>query len=101
MDEQDRPRSGGRLARHPVALSARFDAERRQIVIQLSGGVELAFDPSRAEGLEHASDSELSSIQISPSGQGLHWPKLDADLFLPALLEGKLGSPRWLEARNA
>jgi hypothetical protein len=29
----------------------------------------------------------------------LHFPKLDADLYLPALLEGLLGSKRWMAAR--
>jgi hypothetical protein len=33
-------------------------------------------------------------VEFSPSGLGLHFPKLDADLYLPALLEGFLGSRR-------
>ncbi|NBQ54825.1 MAG: DUF2442 domain-containing protein, partial [Proteobacteria bacterium] len=27
---------------------------------------------------------------------GLHFPQLDADLYLPALLKGVLGSRRWM-----
>jgi hypothetical protein len=26
---------------------------------------------------------------------GLHWPKLDADLYIPALMQGVFGSRRW------
>ena len=31
-------------------------------------------------------------------GFGLHFPKLDADIYLPALLEGILGSRNWVAA---
>jgi hypothetical protein len=46
--------------------------------------------------LEHAKIDDLGEIEISPSGLGIHFPKLDADLYLPALLEGFLGSRRWM-----
>src|SRR5580658_2994541 len=32
-----------------------------------------------------------------PSGLGLHWPQLDADLYVPALIEGAFGSRRWMQ----
>jgi hypothetical protein len=32
-------------------------------------------------------------------GFGLHFPALDADLYIPALLEGFFGSKRWMAAR--
>ena len=48
-----------------------------------------------AEGLADAKPADLAIIEITPAGLGLHWPKLDADLYLPALLEGVFGSPRW------
>jgi len=35
---------------------------------------------------------------ISPSGLGVHFPRLDADIYLPSLLEGFLGSKRWIAA---
>ena len=38
-------------------------------------------------------------IEISPSGLGLHFPKLDADLYVPVLSEGILGSRHWTAAR--
>jgi hypothetical protein len=27
---------------------------------------------------------------------GLHWPRIDADVYVPALLEGFFGSKRWM-----
>jgi hypothetical protein len=51
------------------------------------------------QGLEDASPAQLSQIEITPSGFGLHFPKLDADLYVPSLLEGTLGSRKWMAAR--
>ncbi len=56
-------------------------------------------DPQQAEGLQGANASQLSAIEITPSGLGLHFPKLDADLYVPALLEGVLGSKKWMASR--
>ncbi len=48
------------------------------------------------QGLAGGEPSELSKIEISPTGLGLRWPRLDADLHLSALLEGLFGTPRWM-----
>lgn len=50
------------------------------------------------QGLEHSKPDDLAEIEISPSGLGIHFPRLDADLYLPALLEGFLGSRQWMAA---
>ena len=51
------------------------------------------------EGLEDAKPLQLSSIEISPSGFGLNFPELDADLYVPGILEGLLGSKKWMASR--
>lgn len=81
------------------ALSARFDRDQGRIVVELSTGLIVAFRPEDAEGLERARPSDLKAIEISPSGFGLHFPRLDADLYIPALLDGFFGSRRWMAAR--
>jgi len=67
--------------------------------VRLSSGLDIAFATRDAQGLESAKPDQLDAIEISPSGLGLHFPKLDADLYLPALLEGFLGSRSWMAAR--
>ncbi len=52
-----------------------------------------------AEGLAGASPDDLAKIEISPTGLGLHWPRLDADLYVPALLQGVFGSRSWMAAQ--
>lgn len=78
------------------AVSARYDRRRSRVVVALNTGAELAFPPRLAEGLAGASDENLAEIEVSPAGLGLHWPKLDADLYVPALLQGVFGSKKWM-----
>ena len=81
------------------AVAARYDRRTSRIIVGLQSGLELTFPPSLVEGLAAASSRELSEIEISPSGLGLHWPKLDSDLYIPVVLEGVLGSRRWMAAQ--
>lgn len=83
----------------PRALSARYDRKTGHIVIHLSSKLILSFSPRDVEGLENARPSELDQIEISPSGFGVHFPKLDADLYIPGLLDGALGSKSWMASR--
>lgn len=85
-----------RLAATPHAVAARYDRRVARIVVALSNGLELAFPPHLAEGLAGAKPADLATIEITPTGLGLHWPKLDADLYLPSLLQGIFGSPGWM-----
>jgi hypothetical protein len=92
-------RASARLARTPTATAARYDRRSGRVVIDLSSGLSIAFKPQQVQGLEHATPEELRTIDIAPSGLGLHFPALDADLYLPGLLQGFLGSRRWMAAQ--
>jgi hypothetical protein len=94
--QQAEQRMQDRLASGPHAVAARYDRRVSRIVVSLSNGLELAFPPHLGEGLANTKPADLAVIEISPTGLGLHWPRLDADLYLPALLEGVFGSPRWM-----
>jgi Protein of unknown function (DUF2442) len=83
----------------PRAIAAHYDRENDRIVIQLSSKLAISFSPHDAQGLENAKLSDLEKIEISPSGFGIHFPRLDADLYLPGLLEGLLGSKQWMASR--
>jgi hypothetical protein len=83
----------------PKATAARYDRRTARVVVSLSTGVDISFPPHVAEGLETAKPDELATIEISPSGLGLYFPALDADIYLPALLDGFFGSARWAASR--
>ena len=67
-------------ARIPRAVSASYDRKTGRIVVHLSSNLIVSFLPADAEGLEGAQPSQLKKIEISPSGFGLHFPAMDADL---------------------
>jgi hypothetical protein len=86
--------------RSPRAVNAHYDAERDRVIIRLTTGIEIGLTPHDVEGLRGASASDLEVIEVEELGLGVHFPKLDADLYVPALLNGVLGSAKWM-AENA
>lgn len=97
--EQANVRARERQASGPRVVAARYDRRLGRVVLSLSSKVDVMFAPGDVEGLEKATLAELERVEVSPSGLGIHFPKLDADLYVPALLEGFLGSRAWMAAR--
>lgn len=87
------------MIKTPTAITARYDRRIGRLVIDLSTGLSIAFKPRDAQGLEEAKPEQLAKIEISPSGLGIHFPDLDADLYLPGLLEDFLGSKTWMASQ--
>ena len=83
----------------PRVVAAHYDRKTGRVVIQLSSKLIVSFSPGDVEGLEEANAAQLGEIEISPSGFGIHFPAVDADLYVPALLDGILGSTRWMASR--
>jgi hypothetical protein len=92
-------RAATRLSKTPTAIAARYDPRIDRLVIDLSSGVSISFRPQDAQGFEQAKPEQLTEIEISPSGLGLHFPAIDVDVYLPGLLEGFLGSRHWMAAQ--
>lgn len=81
------------------AVSARYDARARRVVVELNSGVVLAVPARLIEGLVDAVSADLTHIEVSPAGTGLYWPALDVDVYVPALMLGVLGSRQWMAAQ--
>ena len=90
---------GDERLRGPRAVAARYDAGRGRVIVTLSTGIELGLLPRDVEGLAGASAADLRVVEVDAMGLGIHFPQLDADLYVPALLEGVLGSRSWMAAR--
>src|SRR5664280_1635646 len=97
--EQANQRAKDLEARIPRALSAHYDRKTGRIVVHLSSKLIVSFSPDDVEGLEGARPSQLDNVEITPSGFGIHFPDMDADLYVPGLLEGFLGSKTWMASR--
>ena len=84
----------------PQATGAVYNPDTGLVCIRLSNGIVIGLPAAQTQGLEAASTKELSAIRISPSGYGIHFPKLDVDLYLPALMEGIFGTKAWMAERG-
>ena len=80
----------------PRAESAYYDQSSDRIVINLNSGATYSFPPALAQGLAGASPKDLAEVEVTPSGDGLHWEKLDADFSVTALLPGVFGTAAWM-----
>jgi Protein of unknown function (DUF2442) len=100
-DEFDRAnaRAAHRLTTTPTVVTARYDPDTDRVIMGLSNHLEVSFPAHEVQGLETATAADLEQIEINPPGFGLHFPTLDANLYVPALLQGVFGSERWMAAR--
>ena len=64
--------------------------------MSLHNGVELTVPVHLIQDLADAAPSQLSNIEITPSGLGLHWPDIDADVYVPGILTGTFGTKSWM-----
>jgi hypothetical protein len=80
----------------PRAATARYDRRSNRIIVELRNGASFLFPPELAQGLRGASAKDLANVEITPSGEGLRWPNLDADFSLPGLMMGMFGNKAWM-----
>ena len=80
----------------PRAVSARYNPERHRIEVELRDGFLFGFPAELGEGLRGATPEQLAKVEVAPGGYGLHWEELDADLAVPALVQGVFGTAAWM-----
>lgn len=99
LDEQieQATKAGIAALNEPRAKTVRYDATRRQVIVELTNGCTFIFPADLGQGLAHATDEELAEVQVLGHGFGLHWEKLDADLSIASLVVGIFGSKSWMK----
>lgn len=97
--ERANRRGRARKAKYPAALAARYDGTANKVVVSLANGVDISFPPSAAQGLEKATPRQLRDVEVAAAGAGIYFPKLDADLYVPGLIEGVMGTRKWMASR--
>lgn len=75
-------------------MAVRYDHHLARVVMSLFSGLNLTFSPQDAQGLENATPDDLAGAEISPDGFGIHFPHIDADLYVLGLLQGFIDSKR-------
>ena len=77
----------------PAATDAKYDEATGRLLVTLSTGAEVAIPPRLIRGLESASKSDLARVELNSGGYGIHFPLIDGDLYVPALLVDFCGAP--------
>jgi hypothetical protein len=79
----------------PRARTVRYDLQQALVLVELRSGCTFGFPPERVFGLEDADPAELAKVELSPSGDGLHWDDLDAHASLTGLMIEALNLREW------
>jgi hypothetical protein len=66
------------------------------LILTLNDGRRHVFPCEELQGLGSATSEQIANVEIFGGGTGLHWPELDADLYVPALLRGIYGTKKWM-----
>lgn len=90
-------RGNAAKATEPRALAARYEPATGKVIVDLDNGCAFIFPARSAQGLNKATDEQLSQIEVLPTGVGLHWEALDADLSVTGLVAGLFGSKHWMQ----
>jgi len=94
-------RGAGSLRHDPRARAAHYDRRTGRVHVELTNGCSFAFPARKAQGLENASDAELSRVELLGLGFGLRWDRLDVDLSVPGLLAGLFGTRAYMDRLRA
>jgi hypothetical protein len=71
----------------PRAVAARYLADRQRIEIDLNTGWSIQVPRNFSVLTAQADAAACAQIEITDSGLGLHWPQLDDDWYIPAVVE--------------
>jgi hypothetical protein len=85
----------------PRAASARYDQATGRVMVDLVNGCAYAFPTQLVQELHGASHGDLANVEVDGLGFNLHWPALDVDLYVPALVSGIFGTRAWMAREMA
>lgn len=84
------------MEREPRAVAVRFDRETGRVELTLGNGCAYAFPAHLVQDLQGAAEEDLAEVEVDGVGFNLHWPTLDVDLYVPALVAGIFGTRVWM-----
>jgi hypothetical protein len=87
-------------------LAADVDVSDDELVVHLTDGRSISAPITWYPRLANGTAQERSNWRLIGSGHGVHWPDLDEDISVEALLEGRRSNEsssslkRWLAGRG-
>lgn len=89
--EAARARGRARVEDPSAVIDARYDRASDAVRLVFRGGGSMTIPRRFIPGLKGRSASELESVSVSPAGDALLWTSLDADVYVPGLVERAFG----------
>jgi hypothetical protein len=80
----------------PLAKTVEHDQRLNVLVVSLTNGRRLVLPVEELQGLEGATHRQLQNYELAGGGTGISWPNLNADLYVPSLIEGRYGTRCWM-----
>ncbi|MDN5926495.1 MAG: DUF2442 domain-containing protein [Hyphomicrobiales bacterium] len=80
----------------PRARTGRYDTTTGRIELELVNGCTYGFPAQLIQDLQGADAGGLAKVEVDGIGFNLHWPDLDVDLYVPALVSGIFGTRDWM-----
>ena len=78
------------------ATAARYNRKTGRVTVDLVNGCTYIFPSHLVQDFSEASPDELAEVEVDCVGFNLHWPKLDADVYVPTLVAGVFGTKDWM-----
>ena len=89
-------RGRGMLAAELRAIAAHYDPGHRPRGHRVDQWLRLRFSGAARAGSSGRDDEDLADVEVDGAGFNLSWPKLDVDLYVPALVAGVFGTRAWI-----
>lgn len=99
--EAAKRRGDAMLETEPRAVSGRYSRETGRVTVELANGCAYVFPSVLVQDLSEAGPDDLAVIEVDGAGFNLHWPRLDVDLYVPALVSGVFGTRDWMKSALA
>jgi hypothetical protein len=80
----------------PLAKTVRYDQRLKLLLVGLTNGRRLVLPIENLQGLKNATAKQLQKVEIENLGTAISFPDLDADYYVPSLIEGVYGNRRWM-----
>ena len=87
-----RARGEARRKDPSAIVEARYDRRSAAVILTFGSGASMTIPRGVIAGLEREPVSALEAVVLSLAGDALRWPLLDADVYVPGLVERAFGS---------
>jgi hypothetical protein len=91
-----REKYGDQDDNEPLAKSAQYVQRLKLLIVGLTNGRRLALPIENLQGLKNVTAKQLQKVEIENLGTAISFPDLDADFYIPSLIEGVYGNRRWM-----